>query len=57
MEDRVYLVGCILKGMAARGEIYFGMAEDALDIADAALEQIKAGSMPIETAGQMKKEE
>lgn len=38
MEDkRVFLVGCILQGMAQRGEIYFGMAEDALALADATL--------------------
>jgi hypothetical protein len=40
MEDaRVYLVGCILKGMA-QNKVYFGMAEDALAIADAVLVQM-----------------
>lgn len=38
MEDkRVFLVGCILQGMVSREVIYFGMAEDALALADAAL--------------------
>jgi len=38
--ERVYLVGCILKGMA-QNKVYFGMAEDALAIADAVLLQMK----------------
>lgn len=43
-DDRVYLVGCILKGMASRQNIYFGMAEDALAVADAVLEQMASGA-------------
>ena len=43
--ERVYLVGCILKGMA-QNKVYFGMAEDALAIADAVLEQMKEQSKP-----------
>lgn len=40
MEDkRVFLVGCILQGMA-QSRVYFGMAEDALAIADAVLLQM-----------------
>jgi len=49
MEDRVYLVGCILKGMAARGDIYFGMAEEALAIADATLHLIEIDESENET--------
>lgn len=54
MEDkRTYLVGCILQGMAASGEVYFGMAEDALAIADATIAQMKQGNetedLPSET--------
>jgi hypothetical protein len=46
MEDkRVFLVGCILKGLAEKGGIYFGMAEDALVVADAALQQMADNPM------------
>lgn len=49
MEDqRVFLVGCILQGMA-QNRIYFGMAEDALAIADAVLLQM--AEMPVGTTG------
>ncbi len=37
---RVFLVGCILRGMA-QNRVYFGMAEDALAIADAVLVQME----------------
>ena len=40
MDDRVYLVGCILQGMAASNNMFFGMAEEAIAVADAALIQM-----------------
>lgn len=35
--NRVYLVGCLLQGMAQRSGLTFGMAEEAVLVADAAL--------------------